>query len=1459
MALRPSKKAEKTSDAVTAKAPLSGVSNGVRFDRRWATAGKNPLDEVEYTKRDSVITNPDGSVVFQMKEVEVPLTWSQLATDIIVSKYFRKRGVPGVGHETSARQVVYRIAHSIREAGENFGHYFATRDDADAFEADLSYMLIHQLGAFNSPVWFNCGLGQVYNIGGSGGNWSCDPTTGEPRQTPDAYSHPQCSACFIQSVNDDLMSIFELAKNEARLFKYGSGTGTNFSRLRGRQEKLSGGGTSSGLMSFLEVLDRGAGATKSGGTTRRAAKMVCLDLDHPEIVDFIGWKSREEKKVRALIKQGYSADFNGEAYKTVAGQNSNNSVRVPDDFMYAYLNDGEWQTKMRTTGEVCDTLKARDLMHQISKAAWECADPGVQFDTSINKWHTCKTTDRIHGSNPCVTGDTLVATTEGLKPIMELVGKTADILTFDGRVARVSEIFPTGFKDVYELRTQSGYSLKLTADHKVWTKNRGDVPASELTSQDEVVLVPGQFGQVHLDQQMAEFIGLALGDGCKANDAQGLITLTMGNDEATILEDVVAYLNTIKADRKIAGVRFTDTGSRVSTSAEVVTSVVDRYAILNEGSEKKRLLPEAFSLDRASVAAVLRGLFTTDGTVAHYGDKSQYVSLDSTSLEMLRQVQTLLLSFGIKSKLYENRRAGKLTAMLPDGHGGLKESRVQEMHSLRISRSSRVLFEEMIGFLPKSAKSQALRKLNESVGTYRDEMSDCFASLTKLGTQKVYDLTEPLTHHFVANGIVVHNCSEYMFLDDSACNLASINLMKFYDAETGVFDVDGFRHACKLFITAQEILVDFSSYPTAQIAQNSHDYRPLGLGYANLGTMLMVNGTPYDSDEGRAICSALTAIMTGHAYAASAEIAQSRGAFPGYAKNRESMLDVMRMHRDAAYQINASACPTHLWVAAKEDWDIAVKLGEQYGYRNAQSTVIAPTGTIGLLMDCDTTGIEPDYTLVKFKKLAGGGYFKIVNQSLPLALKRLGYSEKQIQDIVTYVKGTSTLVGAPHINTESLRAKGFTDEDLSKVEAGLPGTFDLQFAFSGFTLGSDAMRRFGFTPEQYKTPGFNLLKALGFTAEQIEAANIQICGKMTVEGAPHLQDAHLPAFDCANKCGKYGTRFLAPMAHVTMMGAAQPFISGAISKTINMPNESTIEEIEKLYVESWRLGLKACALYRDGSKAAQPLNSKSDDDTDKKEDKASAQPLAAQPAVAASPVLRRKRLTQKRSGFTQEARVGGQKVYLRTGEYPDGSLGELFIDMHKEGAAFRSMMNCFAIAVSLGLQYGVPLQEYVECFTFTRFEPNGVVDHPNVKMATSVIDYVFRVLGMEYLGRTDFVQVKPESASDDDVALSIKAKEEVKEKPLPKGLEVAQKQFVPAGERTKTVVIKPNVPPPASEKVTPLVVTKATTVQTTSGAVSQYQSSFMGDAPFCDQCGHTTVRNGSCYRCTNCGNSMGCS
>jgi len=1041
--------------------------NGLVFKRFFTNAGVHPLDEVRYVKRSSVITNPDGSVVFKMENVEVPESWSQLATDIIVSKYFRKAGVPETGSEVSARQVVSRIAHSLRVAGEKFGGYFKSGEDAQVFEEELLHLLINQKCAFNSPVWFNCGM-DLYGIKGSGGNFYWDPETDTIRQTADSYSHPQCSACFIQSVEDNLMSIFDLIKNEARLFKYGSGTGTNFSKLRGRQEKLSSGGTSSGLMSFLEVLDRGAGATKSGGTTRRAAKMVCLDLDHPEIVDFINWKVREEKKVAALIAAGYSSDFNGEAYKTVAGQNSNNSVRVSDEFMRAYLNDGKWQTRYRTNGDVCETFQAKDLMDQIAFAAWACADPGVQFDTTINDWHTCANTDRIHASNPC---------------------------------------------------------------------------------------------------------------------------------------------------------------------------------------------------------------------------------------------------------------------------------------------------------------------------------------------------------------------SEYMFLDDSACNLASVNVMRYLRPD-GTFDIEGFRHTVRIFITAMDIIVDYASYPTEVIGKNSHAYRPLGIGYANLGSLLMVSGIPYDSPKALAICGALTAILTGHSYRTSAEIAASKGAFPEYKKNESSMLRVIEKHRTAAHKISSEHCWQSILVAAHEDWEDALAIGKLYGYRNAQVSVIAPTGTIGLLMDCDTTGIEPDFALVKFKKLAGGGYFKIINQCVPAALQKLGYSESEIQSIVEYVQGTSRLEGTPWINRETLAAKGLNNAELDKIDAMLPSVFDLSFAFTKWTLGEDALKRLGFKPEDYNHLRFNVLEALGFSKKEIEDANHVTCGMMTIEGAPLLKEEHLPVFDCANRCGKYGKRYIEPMTHVRMMAAAQPFISGAISKTVNLPHETTVEEIEKIYVESWKMGLKAVALYRDGSKLSQPLNTKSGDSAvDKKSEKKN------DLAPAHPPALQRKRLPKKRVGITVESRVGGQKVYLRTGEYADGSLGEIFIDIHKEGAAFRSMMNCFAIAVSLGLQYGVPLEEFVNVFTFTRFEPQGLVDHPNIKLSTSIVDYLFRVLGMEYLGMTEFVQIPP----------------------APEDLQVHKRAIASAAQPS---VIE--APPPAKEPAPQASVVKKNTALHAAGA-NEHLSSMMGDAPFCTNCGHVTVRSGSCYKCLNCGNSMGCS
>jgi ribonucleoside-diphosphate reductase alpha chain len=633
--------------------------------------------------------------------------------------------------------------------------------------------------------------------------------------------------------------------------------------------------------------------------------------------------------------------------------------------------------------------------------------------------------------------------------------------------------------------------------------------------------------------------------------------------------------------------------------------------------------------------------------------------------------------------------------------------------------------------------------------------------------------------------------------------------------------------------------------------------------------MLMVMGLPYDSEKGRAICSAITAIMCGRAYATSAEIAAGKGAFPGFEPNREPMLNVMNMHRDAARGIDAESCPEDLFQAACEDWDRAVALGEELGYRNAQATVIAPTGTIGLLMDCDTTGIEPDFALVKFKKLAGGGYFKIVNASVPVALQRLGYSEDRIQEVLTYLAGTLSLTNAPHIDPDSLRAKGLTDEDLQRAEAALPGVFELRFAFSPWILGEEPLKRLGFGPGQYNKPGFDLLSALGYSQAEIDEANDVVCGRMTVEGAPHLAEEHLPVFDCANKCGKHGKRFISSVAHLKMMAAAQPFISGAISKTVNVPHETTVEEVEDLYSEGWRLGLKAVAIYRDGSKMSQPLSiSTASEDT---ESEPAAEKESPEPSPPAQEAPVRRRLPLKRQGFTQEARVAGHKVFLRTGEYDDETLGEIFIDMHKEGAPFRSMLNCFAIAISKGLQYGVPLEEFVDTFTFTRFEPWGSVDHPNIKFATSVIDYVFRVLGYEYLGRTDFLQVKPEDLeSDTDLpqpAAESTGKVDVHEdrstgaSPPEKGKQGGNGQTAAKGAS----------PSPEAAGVPALssgngggsgafsVENPQPKRQSQTLVLDDQLSQMMGDAPFCDVCGHITIRNGSCYKCLNCGHSMGCS
>jgi len=1009
--------------------------SGLTVKRKFTVEGIDAFNMVDYELRESRITEPNGKIVFEMTNVEVPKSWSQLATDIIAQKYFRKKGVPGIEHENSAKQSIHRISHTVRVFGEEHG-YFASPIDAENFEQELSYLMLTQRGAFNSPVWFNCGLYHEYGIIGDKGSYAWDFEKGQITEIENAYARPQCSACFIQKVEDSLMGIFDLAKNEAKLFKYGSGTGSNFSQIRSKHETLSGGGISSGLMSFLEVLDRGAGAIKSGGTTRRAAKMVVLDIDHPEIREFINWKVESEKKAKALIDAGYDGDWRGEAYKTVSGQNSNNSVRIMDEFMQAVENKDKFWTRMRTTKEKFEEFDANELFDEICKAAWSCADPGLQFDTTINTWHTCPNSGRINSSNPC---------------------------------------------------------------------------------------------------------------------------------------------------------------------------------------------------------------------------------------------------------------------------------------------------------------------------------------------------------------------SEYMFVDDSACNLASLNLMKFLN-EDGTFDVEGYRHATKIFLLAQEIIVDLSSYPTENIALNSHRFRPLGIGYANLGTVLMTLGVPYDSDKGRTIAGALTAIMHMHAYSVSAEIAKTMGTFKEYEKNKEPMLQVIRKHKDATYKIDATLCPQELYKAACEDADNALSLGEKYGYRNSQVSVLAPTGTIGLLMDCDTTGVEPEFSLVKWKKLAGGGYFKIINKSIPTTLRNLGYTEDQITEIIDYVLGHTTIENAPFINPSALKKLGFTDAEIAEAKKHVEASKNLD----EWTVHINPKN----------------LEAKGLTREQINLAKLHVEGSQTLEGAPHLKEEHLPIFDCANRCGT-GKRFIAPIGHIKMMAAVQPFLSGAISKTVNLPNEATVEDIKNTYLESWRHGIKAIALYRDGCKHSQPLSNKSDA-------KEEAPIVPTQTGLMRGSKLE---LPLKRRGITIEAGVAGQKMYIRTGEYDDGKLGEIFIDTFKEGASYRSLLNCFAVAVSVGLQYGVPLEKYVDSFTFTRFEPSGFTTHPNIRTCTSIVDFIFRVLGMEYLGRTDFVHVEPVSTQLEENTAK--------------------------GKITEAIL--------KEAEVTNEVETVNEQTASKNSSLDKQLTGMMGDAPLCNTCGHVTVRNATCYKCLNCGNSMGCS
>ncbi|MDW7977621.1 MAG: adenosylcobalamin-dependent ribonucleoside-diphosphate reductase [Candidatus Caldarchaeum sp.] len=1034
--------------------PQPEEKKGLRVKRLY-TDGRDVFSYFRWERRTSQIKDLAGNVIFEMKDVEVPSFWSQVATDILAQKYFRKTGVPQydesgspiygsdgkplLGPERSLKQVVRRLAGCWRFWGEKLG-YFATPEDAQAFQDEIEYMLIAQMASPNSPQWFNTGLSWAYGITGpSQGHYYYDEEEGRVVPSSDAYTHPQAHACFILSIRDDLVNpggIMDTWVKQARIYKYGSGEGCNYSVLRAKGEPLSGGGVSSGVMSFLKVGDAVAGSIKSGGTTRRAAKMVVLNIDHPEVEEFIDWKLREEQKVAALVAAGYSPDFEGEAYQTVSGQNSNNSVRVDNEFMRRVLADGDWELVWRTDGRVARRVKARYLWEKIARAAWACADPGLQFDNTINEWNTCPETGRINATNPC---------------------------------------------------------------------------------------------------------------------------------------------------------------------------------------------------------------------------------------------------------------------------------------------------------------------------------------------------------------------SEFNFLDNTACNLASLNLVKFYDEEKGVFLVDAFRHAVRLWTIVLEISVAMAQYPSYEIAEMSFRTRSLGLGYANLGGLLMRMGLPYDSDRGRSVASALTALMTAEVYATSAEIAAVKGPFAEYEKNKRHVLRVLNNHRRAIYGAKPEEydgleikpflpplelCERYILEAARESWDRAVAMCDKYGVRNAQATLIAPTGTIGLLMDCDTLGIEPDFSVVKLKKLVGGGYFKLVNRSLEPALRKLGYSAKQIQEIIQYIAGTNTLYGPQPVNPHSLKARGLSEADIQRVEQLLPSAISLRDVFNPSVLGEETMRRLGVSPSLYKDHSFNLLKHIGFSEEEIQVSEEVVCGAMTVEGAPHLKQEHYPVFDCAVPSGRKGRRFIHYKAHLLMMAAVQPFLSGAISKTVNMPSESSVEDVASVYMDAWRMGLKCIAIYRDGSKLSQPLTAK----TSKEE-------------AAPKPV--RRRLPSERTAVTHKFRIGEQEGYITVGLYEDGTPGEVFIKMAKEGSTLAGLMDSFSIVTSIALQYGVPLKVLVDKFIHTRFEPSGFTDNPKIRFAKSVVDYVFRWLALKFLSADERKEIGLADGEDREVSQ-------------------------------------------LSERV---VVAKAPAP----------------DAPACPECGSIMARSGTCYVCVNCGATTGCS
>ncbi len=1166
-------------------------------------------------------------------------------------------------------------------------------------------------------------------------------------------NHVVVHNCFIQSVEDTMDSILTLAKNEGMLFKYGSGTGSNLSPIRSAQESLAGGGTASGPVSFMKGFDAFAGVIKSGGTTRRAAKMVILNADHPDVEDFITCKVNEERKAWALIEAGYDGSFTGEAYASIFFQNSNNSVRVTDEFMRAVEEDKDWNLYAVTDkSRVLKTVKARELMHLMAESAWQCGDPGIQYDTTINDWHTSSNTARINASNPCFPGDARVHTTAGLVQFAEMyrraqAGERFRVYTHRATADEPGEgvltsvpvmLMQTGAKTLVRLQFSNGQELRCTPNHRLWTLNRGYVHAADLEPADRVMLndsatpaseaaweLPVKIaapalswnrGQTAVRQQMpehwtaalGELTGHLIGDGCMTADST---VWEYGGDDVS---DGLTSRHARKLRDLFGGVSVShmDNGTvQLRLGAGAVRDLFSGLGVTTARAHEKKV-PEAILTAPPEIqAAFLRGLFGADGCISlvEAGKASRYVGLGSRSKTLLRDVQKLLSSFGIRSRIYSVKPASN----------GFTYTRVDGEtvgFDLRITGSDLEIFSRDIRF-STPRKQEALEALLGSTERYATKRGVRLVSREAQPAELVYNLTEPLHHSYIVDGVVVANCSEYMYLDDSACNLASINLMRFLN-EDGSIDIDAYRDAIHLTITAQEIMVSNASYPTEKIGRNSEDFRPLGLGYANLGALLMARGVPYDSPRGRDLAACLTAVLTGEAYAQSARIAREIGTFNGYQANRQPMLRVIGKHREAAYNIPTVNVESNLITASRHAWDEAHELGARHGYRNGQATVLAHTGTISFLLDCDTTGVEPDIALVKYKKLVGGGMLKIVNQTVPAALRRLGYGDTAVADIIAFVDSNDT-----------------------------------------------------------------------------------------IEGAPPLHDEDVAVFDCAFT-PRNGKRSIAWQGHVRMMAAVQPFISGAISKTVNMPGDASVEDVERAYIDGWKQGLKALAIYRDGSKRSQPLATSIDKTTGQRVQ------------VVERPL--RRRLPSERQALTHRFEVSGHEGYITVGLYEDGTPGEIFLKMAKEGSTVSGLMDSFATAISLALQYGVPLQALIDKFSHTRFEPQGFTKNPEIPIAKSVLDYIFRWLASRFLPQEerDRLGIIRRDVEDNDDGLTAGATLNLTAGP------VARAQAPSA---------------------------QASVMDLPGAFVNQ------ADAPSCSECGSLMVRNGACYKCHNCGSTSGCS